>query len=267
MQQQRESERTVDLDEPQSLLLAIGRPSLLLDFLPAFSLRNFLFLFIPIARDPFTFKEMVKPGQIYKTNAMAEFGLSEEDLSHLVAITTNNPNPRSKRRYQLDEVKILAKVVHGDLDTYNENRKAKAEERLAKKRQRQRERVARWDVLEEALRGSGLSIYSNGNHNLCLCRSYIRYGIGDPNQIANVTKERRFFKRSTRYSEIYRNSRVALAQYESYESHWKYQYSTNAQNQALEEWARAFPSREAALADPNLPESLKDRVRQIEMNE
>jgi Ni/Co efflux regulator RcnB len=142
---------------------------------------------------------------------------------------------------------------------------------MEKKRQRQWEEEARGAVLQEALRGSGLSIYSNDNNNLC--RLYIRWGYGDPNQIANVIKERGFYKRFTRYSEIYRNSMVALTQYESYildESnryHWDYQYSATAQNQALEEWVRAFPTRDAALADPNLPESLKEKVRQIGVNE
>jgi hypothetical protein len=214
---------------------------------------------------------MVKPGEIYKTYAMYEFGLSEEDLSHLVAITTNNPNPRSKRRYQLDDVKILARVIHGNLETYFENREAKAEERLAKKRQRLEEQKTRRAVLTEVLRGSGLSIYSYDNYNLC--RPYIMWGYGDPNQIANVIKERRFYQRSTRYSELYRNSRVAPVQNGTYipnesdEYHWDNQYSMTAQNQALEEWVRVFPSRDAALADPNLPESLKDKVRRIEMNE
>jgi hypothetical protein len=222
-------------------------------------------------RDPFTFKEMVKPGQIYRTKAKEKFGLSEEDLSYLVAITSRNPTPQySKKRYQLDDVKILARAVHGNLDTYYENRRTKADERLEKKRRRQEELRTRRAVLEEALRGSGLSIYSNDNCDMC--SYYISYGIGDPNQIANVTKERGFFKRSTRYLEIYRNFRVAPVQNgtyipESYESHWKYQYSTNAQNQALVEWVRAFPTREAALADPTLPESLKDKVRLIGVNE
>ena len=102
---------------------------------------------------------MVKPGEIYKTNAKTKFGLSDEDLSYLVAKKTRNPHPQYSKMpaylYKEDEIKVLARAVHGDLDAYFENRKANKEARLAKKRQR---RAARKAELSDALRATGLNI-------------------------------------------------------------------------------------------------------------
>ena len=141
-----------------------------------------------------------------------------------------------------------------------ENEEAKTEERRAKRQLRQE---ARKNLLLEAIGAFGLEI-APYDLSMSIFSDYIEYGQGDPNQIAIKFNEKRFFERFTRFPEIDREmSRRAILIY----FHEVEEIKRNAQNQALEEWARAFPSHEAALADPNLPESLKGKVRKIEMNE
>jgi hypothetical protein len=80
-------------------------------------------------------------GEIYKTKAKTKFGLSDEDLSYLVVKKTSNPHPEYSHMpaylYQRDEIQILARAVHGNLDAYFENRQAKAEVRLVKKQEKE----------------------------------------------------------------------------------------------------------------------------------
>jgi hypothetical protein len=78
-----------------------------------------------------------------------------------------------------------------------------------------------------------------------------RDGQGDTNQIAIEFDEKRFYMRHI--------------QFKSYMCRGDYDRE-KAKMLSLEDWVRAFPSREAALADPNLPNSLEDKVRQISMN-
>jgi hypothetical protein len=191
--------------------------------------------------------KMVSSRKIYKAEAMDVFELSEEDLSFLVAEKTSIPHPEYSHMpaylYQRDETNLLARAVHGDLDTYFENREAKAVARLVKKQ----ERTA---LLITALNVYGFDINRVDDYER-RCNSYIQNGQGDPNQIAIEFDEKRFYKRHT--------------QFKSYRGRCDYD-PEKAKKLSLEEWVRRFPSREAALADPKLPNSLKDKVRQISMN-
>ena len=231
-------------------------------------------------------------GYIYKTTAKTKFGLSDEDLSYLVAKKTRNPHREYGNKpaylYKEDEIKILARAVHGNLEIYNENRQVKAEGRLAKKQereaQRQREEDARKAALSEALRVFGLNIsshelegsirsveeykedpYAYGYNLVINIASFVKDGHGDVNQLAILLNELHFFEDHTSFEDIYHDS--IFLQRGGYVCHLRQHFSDLARDLALNNWARAFPSREAALADPNLPESLKDTVRQIEMNE
>jgi hypothetical protein len=57
---------------------------------------------------------MVKSREIYKTNAMTEYGLSEADLSYRVTKKIRNPHPQNSHMqeylYKEDEIKLLARA-------------------------------------------------------------------------------------------------------------------------------------------------------------
>jgi hypothetical protein len=97
--------------------------------------------------------------------------------------------------------------------------------------------------------------------------SYRNSGHSDPNRIAVIVNEIRFFWHETMFTEIYfyEESEAWIANRRWLPDEAKLSVSKLARDLALDDWVREFRSREAALADPNLPESLKDKVREIEI--
>jgi len=137
---------------------------------------------------------------INKTKAKSQFGLSDDDLSYVVA----KPNPHGGRPayvYELDEIKILAKAVHGDLDAYF----GKKEEKLAIKQQYEQEREARKADLLATLHILGLHDISSDDleHQWSdMCGPYMDNGLGDMNEsdVLDLMHQIRFYNRHTRHT-------------------------------------------------------------------
>jgi hypothetical protein len=126
-----------------------------------------------------------EPKKIYKKTAKETYGLTEKDLDDLSFTVARNPHYRSKRAYLYDEaaVQAISLAKHGDLQEYQEKKKAKIAKRQEKKISTE---VARKQDLEEAFKDKSMEYH---NDEWGYCSRYLKNGKGNPDEIAAKVKK------------------------------------------------------------------------------
>ena len=162
---------------------------------------------------------------------------------------------------------IAPPTLYGPMQTWRRDEAiAQAESR------RQETRRQRTQTLEEAFAPRELVIRNDST----LCRRYISCGHGDPQEIAVVMDQMRFYFARTDYQRIrdaeYRHARsMGYDEYDEYDEYEEYgcgringkELSENAKRIAFAEYVKSLNTQQKsqdALRDPLLPPSLRARV-------
>jgi hypothetical protein len=118
----------------------------------------------------------------------------------------------------------------------------------------QARRQHRQDQLTAALAARGCQLRGDSR----LCQAYIDDGEGDPEHIATVMEEMRFYFEHTDCAALYDEEWDHQRQYEGWVDRGDVSFA--AQRAALAAWVRQYPSVAVAAEQPQLPQSLRGAV-------
>ena len=178
-------------------------------------------------------KKFTAVRRIVSGTAKSDYHLNDDDLARLPVALVLNPYGRNQppmRLYKVRDVRAVALAKHGGLEGF-ERMVQKSEMRKSLLRAGKQEKIdIRRRTLTEALSRYGCELRGDSR----LCNAYIQRGAGDPDRIAEVMAEMRFFHERTRYRDILDEN---LRAYREWGEHYDYdEESEAAKVQAMREY-------------------------------
>jgi len=199
--------------------------------------------------------------QICKSDAKSKYGLTDKDMEDIDYIEKYHRFHRvTMKLYSIVDIMNKACEKYGSYENFIKEKREKQKKAIQKREEAERQIEKRRTELKDAMERQGIRLRTDS----VLCNNYIEKNIGSIDHIVNVMVEMDFYFKYTNYDTEYSREK---------DNYWRQQHyisdddridiSSTAKRRALQKWCLRFTNVESALLSNYLPDSLREKVRQI----